>query len=121
MLRILADENFPGPAIVLLRGRGRDVVSVKETMRGSSDPEILRRAQVERRLIVTFDKDFGELAYRFGLPAWCGVILFRLTGTSPEADNYRIVEVLESRSDWTGQFASVTDVKMRIRPLPAKR
>ena len=120
MLRILADENLPGPVIRLLRGKGHDVLSVKETMRGSSDPHILGRAQVERRLVVTFDKDFGELAYRFGLPAWCGVILFRLGGTNPVVDNARIVEVLESRSDWTGHFASVTDTKIRIRPLPAQ-
>ena len=121
MLRILADENFPGPAISLLRHRGHDVVSITETMRGSSDAQVLERAQTERRLVVTLDKDFGELAYRFGLQAWCGVILFRLSGTMPEEDNLRIVEVLESRSDWTGQFASVTDTRIRIRPLPPGR
>lgn len=72
-MRILANENFPGPVIRALRQRGHDVVSVKETMRGASDPQVLARAQAEERLVVAFDKDFGELAFRFGLPARCGV------------------------------------------------
>ncbi len=69
MLRILADENFPGPVIRALRQRGHDVASVKEIMQGSGDRALLDRAQTEQRLVVTFDKDFGELAFRFGLPA----------------------------------------------------
>jgi len=121
MLRILADENLPGPVIHLLRDRGHDVLSVKEVMQGSADPAILERAQAEGRIVVTFDKDFGELAYRYKLSARCGVILFRLGGERPEADNARIIEVLESRSDWAGCFASATDTRIRIRPLPENR
>ena len=55
------------------------MISVKESMRGATDREVLERAQQENRLVVTFDKDFGELAYRFKLPATSGVILFRLS------------------------------------------
>jgi len=118
MLRILANENFPGPAICALRQHGHDVASVKELMRGSSDHAVLERAQAEQRLIVTFDKDFGELAFRFGLPTFCGVVLFRLTGPTPEVDNTRAVAILESRNDWAGHFATVTEDRIRIRPLP---
>ena len=118
MLRILANENFPGPVIRALRQRGHDVASVKEIMRGSGDRAVLERAQAEQRLVVTFDKDFGELAFRFGLPAACGVVMFRLAGATPEIDNARVLAVLESRSDWTGHFAVVTDDRIRIRPLP---
>ena len=63
-MRILANENFPGPILRELRRRGHDVVSVKESMRGASDREVLERAQQEDRLVLTFDKDFGELAYQ---------------------------------------------------------
>ena len=55
------------------------------------------RAQTEGRIVVTHDKDFGELAFRAQLPASCGVILFRLSGSEPETDNRRILELLESR------------------------
>lgn len=46
------------------------------------------------------------------------MILFRLIGTDPDADNRRMVDVIESRADWTGQFAVATDDRVRIRPLP---
>ena len=53
-MRIRADENVPGPVIQALRDRGHDVVAVKETMRGVSDPVILDHAKAEARLVVTF-------------------------------------------------------------------
>lgn len=117
-VRILADENFPSPIIRALRDKGHDVASVKEMMRGASDREVLARAQAEERLVVTFDKDFGELAFRSRLPATSGVILFRLSGPSPEVDNARALAALESGLDWSGNFAVVTDDRIRLRPLP---
>lgn len=117
-MRILANENFPRPIILELRSRGHDVSSVKEIMRGANDREVLTAAQRDNRLVVTFDKDFGELAYRFGLLAASGVILFRLSGTSPEIDNARVLAALESGIDWSGNFAVVSDDRIRVRPLP---
>ena len=67
---------------------------------------------------MTFDKDFGELACRVGLPASSGVVLFRLTGSSPEVDNSRALAALESRNDWAGCFSVVTDDRIRMRRLP---
>jgi len=118
-MRILANENFPGPVVRALRARGHDVVWVRETMRGATDREVLARAQADRRLLLTFDKDFGELAFRTRLPAECGIILFRLSGGSPDVDNARTLSSIESRTDWTGHFAVVTDNRIRIRPLAA--
>jgi len=74
-----------------LRSRGHDVASVKESMRSAPDHVVLRRAVEENRLVVTHDKDFGTLAFRWGLPATSGVILFRLSGNSPDADNQRVL------------------------------
>jgi predicted nuclease of predicted toxin-antitoxin system len=48
------------------------------------DPEVLERAQRENRVVVTFDEDFGELAFHRGLAASVGVVLFRITLTSPD-------------------------------------
>jgi predicted nuclease of predicted toxin-antitoxin system len=62
-------------------------------MRGETDDAILARAQSELRILISQDQDFGELAFRSGLPADCGVILFRLQGQSPEADQLRMIEV----------------------------
>jgi predicted nuclease of predicted toxin-antitoxin system len=61
-MRILANENVSSTVIQILRDHGHDVLSVKESLRGEKDPAILARAQAEERLVVTHDKDFGELA-----------------------------------------------------------
>ena len=117
-MRWIVNENVSGTVIRTLRDRGHDVLSVKESLRGTGDPHILAQAQAEQRVLVTHDKDFGELAFRCGLPASSGVVLFRLSGADPESDNRRVLEVLESSVDWTGHFAVVTDDRVRIRPLP---
>ncbi len=119
-MRVLADENFPGPVVRALRSVGHDVAYARETMRGAADGEVLRAAQAERRVLTTCDKDFGELAFRAGLPAECGVILFRLDGSSAQQDNERMVRVVTSREDWAGHFAVVTDARIRLRPLPRR-
>lgn len=54
-MRILADENVPGDVVVALRQQEYDVVWVRTEAPGSSDREILERAQAENRIIVTFD------------------------------------------------------------------
>ena len=117
-MRVLANENISGTVIRELRRRGHDVLSAKESLRGRADQEVLAHARRQRRLLITHDKDFGELAFRCRLPADCGVILFRLTGRGPGADNRRVLEVIGSRDDWAGHFAVVTDQQIRIRALP---
>lgn len=117
-MRLLADENFPGPVVRELRSIGHDVAYAKEAMRGAPDADVLRSAVAEDRVLVTCDKDFGQLAFRSGFPARCGVVLFRLGGSSPVRDNERMVRVLVGRADWPGHFSVVTDARVRMRPLP---
>jgi hypothetical protein len=70
--------------------------------------------------LLTHDKDFGEIAFRAGLSAECGVFLLRLSGIDPDADNQRALEAIESRTDWEGHFSVITEDRMRVRPLPKK-
>ena len=118
-MHFLVNENITATVIEELRERGHDVLSAKESMRSKPDHLILARAQTEERIVVTHDKDFGELAFRSQLPASCGIILFRLSGSNPDVDNERMLEALESRTDWAGHFTVVTDDRIRMRPLPA--
>lgn len=117
-MRFLADENIPPGAVRRLRELGHDVLSAKESLRGSGDGAILARAVSERRVLVTFDKDFGELAFRARLPAGCGVVLFRFTPRGRDQDVAKVVETLHGRDDWGGGFWTVTDRRLRRRPLP---
>lgn len=95
-MRLIVNENIPRSVCRALRERGHDVFVVKESLPGADDSTILGIAQSESRLVLTQDKDFGELAFRRGLPATCGIILFRLRAANPENDRRRILEVIES-------------------------
>ena len=118
-MRFLVNENVASTVIQELRQRGHDVLSAKESMRSAADDVILARGQTEERIVVTHDKDFGELAFQSHLPASCGIILFRLSGSDPDSDNERMLEALDSRTDWAGSFSVVTHDRIRMRPLLA--
>lgn len=119
-MRILANETFPGEAVDALRDRGHDMAWVRMDAPGSTDAEVLARAQAESRLLVTLDKDFGELAFRALHPAAKGIVLFRLSAPSPGRFARAVVAALESRDDWSEYFAVVEDRRIRMTPLPQK-
>lgn len=117
-MRFLADENFPGNAVLALQQQGHDVLWIRLDAPGSSDQEILTRAQAEERIILTFDKDFGELAFRFGLLATSGIILFRLPLLKPTSLISIVISALATQSNWSGLFIVVESDRIRLRPLP---
>jgi predicted nuclease of predicted toxin-antitoxin system len=78
---------------------------------------LLHLAQAEHRVVVTLDTDFGELAFRFGLPADSGVILIRLEWRDPRTDHALALAALTSRDDWSATFAVIERDRVRIRPL----
>ncbi len=79
---------------------------------------MLAHGQTEHRIIVTLDKDIGDLAFRSRLPVQCGVVLIRLDWNDPDRDNRIAVSALLSRDDWPGNFAVIERDRVRIRPLP---
>jgi predicted nuclease of predicted toxin-antitoxin system len=118
VLRLLADENFPGAAVNRLRERGHDVAWIRTDAPGISDDEVLGRARNENRILITFDKDFGERVFRAGQNASAGVVLFRLTAKSPWFVAELAAKALESRTDWAGNFAVIEEGRVRITKLP---
>lgn len=117
-MRILLDENIPGDVATTLRSRGHDVVWIRTDSPGTADETILARAVSEQRLLVTFDKDFGDLVFRQGLAASCGLVLFRIATPSSAIAANKIADILESRADWLGQFSVVDDRRIRMTPFP---
>lgn len=71
----------------------------------------------ESRILLTFDKDFGELAWRIGLPATCGIILFRLPMTGASGIGARLAARIAERSDWADHFSVIEIGRIRMRPL----
>lgn len=117
-MRLLADESFPADAVTALRTQAHDVVWIRTDAPGTPDAAILSRAVMEDRILVTLDKDFGYLAFRAGLPASCGVILFRIRASSPARVSELAVAALASDLGWRGHFAVVEEDRIRLTPLP---
>jgi len=114
-MRFLANENFPWNAVEVLRQNGHDVAWIRIDSPGISDSEVLSRAQTENRILLTFDKDFGELAFRSKLPATTGIILFRIKAPSGAVVAEKVARAIALRDDWHGHFSVVEDDRIRMK------
>ena len=118
-LRLLADENVPGPSVVVLRAAGHDVLWMAEAMPGADDDRVLEWAVHEGRVLVTLDRDFGELLFRRAAGTPAGVVYFR----DVPADPSYVADVLlrlagAAATDVVGRFTVVGARATRQRPLP---
>lgn len=116
--RLLANENFPQPSVAVLRERGYDVFAVSEASKGLSDRDVLALACRDGRWILTFDRDYGDLIYRRGLPTPPAVIYLRLASYRPEDPGWVIAELLTQAGLLAGHFVVVEEHGLRKRPLP---
>jgi hypothetical protein len=116
-MRFLANENFPGAAVAALIATGHDVVWVRDAAPGMSDPDVLGWAARDERILLTFDKDFGELARASALPRTCGVLLFRVPMPNPGDVGPRLSGLIASRDDWAGNFSVIESGRIRMRPI----
>lgn len=116
-MRILVDENVPGDVVAALIVLGHDVAWVRTDSPGISDVQVIEWAQAEDRLILTFDKDFGELVFR-ERETVAGVILLRISAPSSVHVAHVVAATLESRGDWEGHFSVVEDDRIRMTPMP---
>ena len=120
MACFLANENFPRIAVEALRSAGYDTAWIVEIAPGSDDDDVLARAYRDRRILLTFDKDFGDLAVRRGTQACRGVILFRLF-LLPQNLAETVVSTIASRDDWENHLSIVEPARVRMkrsRPPP---
>jgi len=118
-VRLMANENFPRRLVVALRQAGHDVTWVRETHRGLSDVEVLGVARGDARIVATFDKDFGALAFESGVPAPAGIILVRMDPASRSLVS-RVLAALQSPCPWREHFATIEPDRIRLRALPRR-
>jgi predicted nuclease of predicted toxin-antitoxin system len=116
LTKLLADENVPLKAVEALRRKGVDVVSVIELSPGLKDREVLNLANREGRIIVTFDKDFGELVVRERARVK-GLILLRFAPRSPQQVAEKIWRVLESGISLEDSLLVVREHVVRVVKL----
>jgi len=118
-VRFLADENLASSTVEALRRLGHDVAWIRTDAPGSTDEQVLARAGAERRVLLTADKDFGELAFRAVLPAESGIILSRVRG-SAGTRTATLLSAIETRGDWASHFTVVENDRIRMTELPRR-
>ena len=79
----LANENFPRPSINIIRERGFLVKSIQEDSPGIYDNDVITIAQNNNLIILTFDKDYGELIFRHSRSTPPSIVFFREKGDNP--------------------------------------
>jgi predicted nuclease of predicted toxin-antitoxin system len=113
-MRFLIDESVGVHIVRYLRSSGHDVVYISEVAAGALDEDVLKKAAEETRILITNDKDFGDLVFRSGQPHH-GVLLFRLKDESAANQVKVLTSLLEQYSDHiVGQFATVQEHRMRV-------
>ena len=114
-MHLLADENLHADLVARLRSQGHDVLYAAEVFPQQEDSDLLQIAQSQSRIVITDDKDFGELIFRRQM-ATHGVILLRLH--SPDVI-LRIARLQEAwdiiHANQPGNFVVITNDRIRIR------
>ena len=115
-MKFVADENIDLPIIARLRDDGHDVYAVIETSAGISDEEVLKQANRQGVVLLTCDKDFGELVYR-DKRYTCGIVLLRLAGLSKNEKVEIVANVINKHaSELEKAFTVISHHNLRIRP-----
>jgi predicted nuclease of predicted toxin-antitoxin system len=120
-MNLLANENFPLASIRLIRKMGHDVAGIIEDTPGAMDEEVLKRACQEKRIVLTFDRDYGELIYRYKSFAPAGVVYFRFAPSKPEEPGEVLLNIFKKGEvSIMGKFTVVERGRIRQRTLASK-
>jgi predicted nuclease of predicted toxin-antitoxin system len=114
-MKLLADESVDRLIVERLRQDGHDVSYVAEMEPGIADEIVLQRANENEAILLSADKDFGELTFRQRL-IHHGVILIRLSGLSNQARAELVAEALRERGvKFRGAFSVISPGMIRVR------
>jgi len=116
-MNLVADEGIDFQIVSSLRANGHDVLYIAEFASGSLDDVILELANKEDRILMTRDKDFGELVFRDKM-VHSGIILNSLHELSSENKARIILKVIEDfQEQLIGAFTVIQPNKVRFRKL----
>jgi predicted nuclease of predicted toxin-antitoxin system len=114
-VNLFADESVERPVVERPRQDNHDVVFVAELAPSITDDDVLRIANDRSAVLVTADKDFGELVFRQGA-VHAGVVLLRLPGLANSTKGEIVAEVCRLRaSELIGSFTVISPGQVRIR------
>jgi predicted nuclease of predicted toxin-antitoxin system len=114
-MNLLADESVDKPIVDRLRQDGHRVLYIAELEPGINDETVLQQANQDNALLLTADKDFGELVFRQGR-VHAGVVLIRLSGLSLPAKASAVSSVFKAHSgELVNAFSVISPGNVRIR------
>jgi predicted nuclease of predicted toxin-antitoxin system len=118
-VRWLIDECVDANLAALLRESGHDAVYMSDVAPRTADPEVLYRAERENRLLLTEDKDFGDLVFRQARPV-PGLVLMRIDPSRRSRKGPRLLAAIDRFGDTLfGRYTVIEDARFRSRPLRA--
>lgn len=112
-MRILADEDMDRDVVRGLRAYDHDLRWATETASSESDANLLALGTQERRTVITYDTDFGELICRDNVPAPYGIILFRIHNDVPQ--DVKTQFIVNAITSWDPWPAGIWTVQIRHR------
>lgn len=116
-MRFLADENVSRQVVERLRADGHDVIAVGQSGQGATDKHVVEMAKAEGRLLITEDRDFGELVVRQRLGI-AGVMLLELDRLTNNAEANRVGDVVSIHADkLVGNLVVIEPARLRLRRL----
>lgn len=118
-MNLLADENIDQPIVDRLRQEGYDVVYIAELAPSIDDDDVMSEANIRSAVLLTGDKDFGELVFRQQL-MHAGVVLCRLGGLSAALKADLVAQAFRGHAaEFIGAFSVISPGIVRIRrPSP---
>src|SRR5262249_10512416 len=117
-MHLLADESCAGSVIRALREAGHNLVAISEVAKGATDEQVLERAYSDKRILITEDRDFGELVYARCRPS-SGVMLLRFHGRTRHGMPATVVEAITRLgSRLLNAFTVVEPGRVRISSRP---
>ena len=119
-MKFLANENIPAPSVQLLRQAGFEVAYIADEVSGIDDAAVLQLACDEQRIILTFDRDYGELIFKLHYPSPAGIIYLRFEPEFSTHPGEVLLKLLKNMSiHWLHHFSVVEDeYHIRQRLLP---
>lgn len=110
------DEGVDREIVARLRFDGFETHHIAETLPGAPDEVVLQQANALGALLVTMDKDFGELVFRLRMVT-TGILLVRLHGFTPQERSEIVSTTVAAHVDeLRGAFSVLSPTKLRIRP-----
>jgi predicted nuclease of predicted toxin-antitoxin system len=117
-MRFLADENCDFTVVHALREAGHDVLCVSEITPRAEDSEVIKLADDEKRIVLTEDKDFGQLVYSHGQKT-LGVIFLRFPTSARRQISRAVVDLVKQQGEkLAGCFITVQPGRIRIGHAP---